>query len=77
MKDLQTKEPGPHVDNVRGALHQLVEHLRRDAALVDDSQAAAMFETAAEVIHGLEVSLEHYKARAEPAWQKRQSPAAR
>ena len=75
MKELQTKEPGPHVDNVRGELHQLGEHLRRDAAHIDDPQAAAMFETAAEVIHGLEVALEHYRKKAEPAWKKRSSAA--
>src|SRR3954466_16343289 len=48
MKDLQTKEPGPHVDNVKNELHGLVEHLRKDAKLIDDPQAAALFETSAE-----------------------------
>jgi len=71
MKDLQTKDPAPRVDNVRMELHALVEHLRRDAKLVDDPQAAAMFETSAEVIHGLETALDHFKEKAEPAWQKR------
>ena len=71
MRDLQTKEPLPHVDNIRGELHALVEHLRKDAKMIEDPQTAAMFETSAEVIHGLEVAFEHFKTRSEPAWQKR------
>jgi len=71
MRELTTKEPLPHVDNIRGELHALVEHLRKDAKIIDDPQTAAMFETSAEVIRGLEVAFEHLKAKAEPAWQKR------
>lgn len=74
MKELQTKEHGPHVDNIKDELHELVKHLRRDAQIVDDEQAAALFETSAEVIHGLEVAFDHFKTKVEPAWQ---SSAAR
>jgi hypothetical protein len=70
MKELQTKDPAAHVENIRAELHQLVDHLRRDAKIVDDQQAAALFETSAEVIHGLEVALDHFKTKAEPAWRK-------
>jgi hypothetical protein len=71
MRELQTKDPAAHVENVGAELHELVEHLRRDAGLVDDPQAAALFETSAEVIHGLEVAFQHFKAKSEPAWQQR------
>jgi hypothetical protein len=76
MQDLQTKEPGPHVENIKGALHELIDHLRRDAKLVDDPKAAAMFETSAEVLRGVEVALEHFQTKAEPAWQKQQGSQA-
>jgi hypothetical protein len=70
MKDLQTSESGPHVDNVKRELHALVAHLRRDAELLGEPQAAALFETSAEVIQGLELAFDHFKARSEAAWQK-------
>jgi hypothetical protein len=70
MQDLQTKDPAAHVDNISSELHALVDHLRRDAELVDDAQAAALFETSAEVIHGLETAMQHFKAKSEPAWRK-------
>ena len=70
MKELQTREPGPHVENVRSELHELANHLRRDAEIVDDDQAQALFETTAEVLRGLERALEYYQRRTETLWQR-------
>ena len=66
MQELQTNEARPHVENVKAELHMLIEHLRRDAAIVEDRQAAALFEASAEVIHGLELAFEHFQQQSEP-----------
>lgn len=60
MQTLQTNEAGPHVDNIKSALRELIEHMRRDASLVDDVRAVALFEMSAEVLEGLEHAYEHF-----------------
>ncbi|HEU0037156.1 MAG TPA: hypothetical protein VFQ53_41385 [Kofleriaceae bacterium] len=54
MKELDTTEAVPHMVNVMGELHELIDHMRRDAQRVADPRAAALFETSAEVLAGLE-----------------------
>jgi len=60
MQELQTKEAGPHVENIKGALRELIEHLRRDATIVEEERAAALFEMSAEVLDGLVHAYEHF-----------------
>lgn len=67
MKDLQTHEAEPHIENVKSELHELVAHLRRDAGRVADATAAALFQASAEVIHGLEVAYEQFRGKKESA----------
>lgn len=54
MKDLDTSDAVPHMVNVMAELHELIDHMRRDAQRVSDPRAAALFETSAEVLAGLE-----------------------
>jgi len=69
MEELKTSEPMPHVDNVRRALDELVDHLRRDVEKVNEPRAKALFETTAEVLLGLRKAFEHYGQRSERAWK--------
>jgi hypothetical protein len=68
MEELKTSEPMPHVDNVRRALDELVDHLRRDVEKVNEPRAKALFETTAEVLLGLRKAFEHY-GQSERAWK--------
>jgi hypothetical protein len=70
MEQLRTHESGPHVSQVREQFRELVEHLRRDAALMREPQAAALFETAAEVLVGLDRAFEHFTQRTEAGWKR-------
>jgi cytolysin (calcineurin-like family phosphatase) len=70
MENLQTNQAAPHVDNLRKELRALVEHLRRDSEKVTDPQAAALFETSAEVIGALERAFNDYREGKERAWRK-------
>jgi hypothetical protein len=69
MQELQTKEAGPLVEDIKGALLELIEHLRRDASIVADARAAALFETSADVLDGLVHAYEHFATATEPAWK--------
>jgi len=50
-------------------LRELKQHLRDDIAAVDEPQLKAMFETAAEVLGGLEKAFGDYEQKNEPAWR--------
>jgi hypothetical protein len=61
------------VDRSRRAhmmLHDAETYLRDGAALGDDPQARALFETAAEVLRGLMKALDDYQRGTEPAWKR-------
>jgi len=47
----------------------MIQHLREDAEKVDDLKAQALFETAAEVIGGLDTAFKHYEGKTEEAWK--------
>ena len=68
--DENTRDPGYHVDNIRRMLGEAEEHARRDAGLVEEPRAKALFETTAEVLGGLAKAYEHYREGAEAAWQR-------
>jgi hypothetical protein len=70
MKQLESSDPLVHVRQVRARLRELTLHLRRDATLVSDAQARALFETSAEVLDGLGRAFTHFESKDEPAWQK-------
>ena len=69
MKELDTKDPKAHSENIRSAFEELVSHLRKDIRKVDDPKAKALFETSAEVLKGLITAYKHYEQGEEEAWK--------
>ena len=65
--DEDSTQPGYHVQNIRRLLTEAEAHARRDADLVDDARAKALFETTAEVLKGLATAYEHFDAGQEAA----------
>ena len=69
MKSIASKDPRAHSANVRGEFTELIQHLREDVKKVDDAKGQALFETAAEVLTGLEAAFKHYEQKSEDAWR--------
>ena len=69
MKTIESSEPQAHTKNIRGKFRELVQHLRDDVKRVDEPKARALFETAAEVITGLDTAFQHYEEKSEQAWK--------
>ena len=70
MESIASKDPKAHTANVRKELRMLVDHLREDVKKVEEPKAQALFETAAEVLTGLESAFAHYEKKTEAAWKK-------
>jgi hypothetical protein len=66
MESIGSRDPRAHVANVRGEFQKL---MREDIDKIDDSKGQALFETAAEVLTGLNAAFEHYEPKSERAWQ--------
>jgi hypothetical protein len=64
--DEDTPDPGYHVNYIRRMLNEAAARARRDAGIVDEPQARALFETTAEVLKGLATAYDHD----ERAWQR-------
>jgi hypothetical protein len=58
------------VAELRDKLADLRAELREHGAEVDDAQCAALCETSAEVLAGLEMAFTHYLDKSEAAWQR-------
>jgi len=69
METIASKDPRAHTANVRKEFRELIEHLRDDIRKIDEPKAQAFFETAAEVIGGLETAFKHYEEKSEEAWK--------
>jgi len=69
METIASKDPRAHTANVRKEFRELIEHLRGDINKIDEPQAGALFETAAEVISGLDTAFKHYEEKSEDAWK--------
>jgi len=69
MEAIASKDPRAHTANVRKEFRELIEHLRGDIKKIDEPKAQALFETAAEVISGLDTALKHYEEKSENAWK--------
>ena len=69
METIASKDPRAHTANVRKEFRELIDHLRRDINKIDEPKAQALFETAAEVISGLDTSFKHYEEKKEDAWK--------
>jgi len=69
METIASKDPRAHTANVRKEFRELIEHLHDDVNKIDEPKAQALFETAAEVISGLERAFKHYEEKSEEAWK--------
>ena len=69
METIASKDPRAHTANVRKEFRELIERLRGDINKIDEPKAQALFETAAEVISGLETAFKHYEEKSEEAWK--------
>ena len=69
METIASKDPREHTANVRKEFRELIEHLRGDINKIDEPKAQALFETAAEVISGLDAAFKHYEEKSEKGWQ--------
>jgi hypothetical protein len=69
METIASKDPRAHTANVRKEFRELIEHLHDDVNKIDEPKAQALFETAAEVISGLETAFKHYEEKSEEAWK--------
>jgi hypothetical protein len=68
METIASKDPRAHTANARKEFRELMEHLRGDINKIDEPKAQALFETAAEVISGLDTAFKHYEEKSEEAW---------
>ena len=66
---LPASDPIRHTMKTRARLTDLAEHLRGDVEKIDEPRAQALFETAAEVLLGLEHAFADYERGDEPAWR--------
>ena len=69
METIASKDPRAHTANVRKEFRELIDHLRGDINKIDEPKAQALFETAAEVIGGLDAAFKHYEEKSEKAWK--------
>jgi hypothetical protein len=69
METIASKDPRAHTANVRKEFRELIDHLRGDVHKIDEPKAPALFETAAEVISGLDTTFKHYEEKSENAWK--------
>ena len=69
METIASKDPRAHTANVRKEFRELIDHLRDDIDKMDEPKAQALFETAAEVITGLDTAFKHFQEKSEKAWE--------
>ncbi|HEX5490656.1 MAG TPA: hypothetical protein VFX07_05310 [Candidatus Udaeobacter sp.] len=69
METIASKDPRAHTANVRKEFRELIDHLRDDIDKMDEPKAQALFETAAEVITGLDTAFKHFEEKSEKAWE--------
>jgi len=69
LQDLQSSDPSEHTSQIKDALKELSDHVRRDVEKVEDQRARALFETTAEVLDGLHNAYDHFDTRSEQAWK--------
>jgi hypothetical protein len=68
MPDPDVHDPRAHTREMEQRFHDTVATLRSDIRTMDDPRAKALFETAAEVITGLEKAFHDYDKKDELAW---------
>ena len=64
-------DPRRHTQEMQQRLREIIDHLRQDITKVEEPQLKAMFETAVEVLSGLNKAFSDYEQKNEPAWKGR------
>lgn len=67
--------PNPHpefeqIRSIEKKLDNLIAELKTDIQKIENPQAAALYETSAEVLTGLKKAFTHFADKSEEAWQK-------
>jgi hypothetical protein len=68
MAELDPSDPRLHTRDMERRFRETIKDLRSDVKIIQDPRARALFETAAEVIGGLEKAFHDYDKRDELAW---------
>jgi hypothetical protein len=68
MPEAEIHDPRHHTHQMEQRFKETVRRLRSDIKVIDDPRAKALFETAAEVISGLEKAFHDYDKKDELAW---------
>jgi len=68
MAELDPSDPRVHTRDMERRFKETISDLRSDIKIIQDPRARALFETAAEVIGGLEKAFHDYDKRDELAW---------
>ena len=68
MTEVDVKDPRYKTRLMEKHFKQTIDDLRGEIKVLDDPRAKALFETAAEVISGLEKAFHDYDKRDELAW---------
>jgi hypothetical protein len=68
MAELDPSDPREHTRVMEKRFRDTVNDLRSDIKVMSDPRARALFETAAQVITGLEKAFHDYDKRDELAW---------
>ena len=63
-----SSDPRQHTRRMEKVFHDTAVHLREDVRVIRDPRARALFETAAEVLGGLEKAFHDYDKKDELAW---------
>ena len=68
MAQVDASHPRAHTQRMEKVFHDTAENLRSDIRTIQDPRARALFETAAEVLGGLEKAFHDYDKKDELAW---------
>ena len=63
-------DPRHHTANLKAMLQEIIDHAREDVPKVDEPQAKAIFEMIAEVLGGVQKTLDHYERQSEGAFAR-------
>lgn len=58
-----------HTLKIKDMQNDTMQHMREDVGKVSDPKAQALFETSAEVLHGLITAYDHFEQKSEVAWR--------
>jgi hypothetical protein len=64
-------DPRHHTAKIKGLMDDLAQHCRQDVSKISEPKAQVLFETTAEVLHGLIAAYDHYEQGEEPGMHHR------